>query len=127
MNNSEKKWNLFCKTSIMDEKNNILKCNFPKIIIYKDEKISAIIIGKNGILDMTKKIVMIKENVEINSLIENLHLYSNDLFFNSQKSEIWSYNGVKVIRNNIKTIAKGFIAKPDLSNIKFISHETKKI
>lgn len=124
---SEKKWQIVCKTSIINEKENILNCNEPEITIYKDKKISAIITGKTGVVNMLEKKSMIKSNVEIRSFSEDTKLYSNDLYFDSEKNRIWSYNGVKVIKNNIKTVAKGFIAKPDLSNIKFISHETQKI
>ncbi|PIS47759.1 MAG: LPS export ABC transporter periplasmic protein LptC [Elusimicrobia bacterium CG08_land_8_20_14_0_20_51_18] len=124
---TEKKWDIFCQSSLMNEAEGILKCTGPVISLYKDEKLSARITGENGILNMHEKKSFIKTDVEVRSLTEDVKLYSNDLFFDSGKSKIWSYNGVRVLRNNIETRANGFTAKPDLSKINFIRHETKKL
>jgi len=123
----EKSWDLKCFSAEINEKTRELRCNNPQIFIIKGSKVTAEIYGKEGIIDLQNDKSFIKEKVRIHSKIQNLKLFSEKIYLDSKKNIVWSDSKVKVLTEKTETIAEGFTAKPDLSNVKFYRHETKKI
>jgi len=122
-----KNWDLYCDIAELNEKDKIIICKNSNITVFKNGLKSAKITGNYGFVNLNDKKSFIQDNVKVHSYTQDTDLYSNKLYFDSNKELIWSDEKVTVINKEIETKAMGFEAKPDLSIIKFFSHETKKI
>lgn len=126
-NEGQKAWDLKCITAEVNEREKKINCFSPEIFLIKGSSVSAEIYGQEGIIDLNTNKSFIKNRVKIYSHEQELKLFTEKLYFDSGKNLLWSDSRVKVLTDRTETVAAGFTARPDLSNIKFYKHETKKI
>lgn len=122
-----KSWQLNCKVALIDEAKNILNCKKTYIKIFKNSDVVSEITAETGIYNINQNRSQIDKNVVVNSYTENSILYTDKIYFDSNREVIYTDKTSKLIRDDVEIISEGFEAKADLSNIKFYKHTTRKI
>jgi hypothetical protein len=127
--NGVKKWDLRCRKSVIDEKNNNILCYDTLINLFSDSKITTVIKGFKGFGDMNMENYYIEKDVSAVSFTESIRIYTQKLYFDSKKELIYSKTNTKIIKEKegIEIDSIGFEARSDLSNIKIFKHTTRKI
>ena len=127
--NGEKKWEIFCNSSWMNQKQDELKCYDSHILVYSDGKKISDIKSKTGYGELSKESFYLKDDVRVISYSQEAEVYCDKLYFDSKREIIYSDVRTRIIRKKegVEIDSQGFEAKSDLSNIRFFKHTTKKI
>ena len=116
---SQNKWLLQADKVDFEDMSRAVLTN-PHLILREDGKDSTEVSGKRGILDYPNKLVRIEGNVRVHSLLENILLTSDRIFYDIDKDYVWSNSKTVVTRGSGKITAKnGIETDSKLRKIKF--------
>lgn len=123
--NSQNKWILHAdKVDFEDMTHAVL--THPHLLLRENGQDSTEVSGKRGVLNYAKKLVSIEGDVRVHSLLENVLLTTDRVFYDIDKDRVWSDKKTLVTRGTAKITAKnGIETDSKLRKIQFKKQRTQ--
>ena len=124
VNDNQRQWTLVSETARFEDGETRIFFDYPKMELFKDNKLTSRLEADTGFLNMTRKDAQLENSVRVESKTDGMLLLTTRLFFSTQKNKIWTDDPVEIFKGNTVTRGSGFTANPDLSEIAIIRQET---
>ena len=122
--NAQNDWSLKAAKAEFYDAQNQIRLYSPVLIYSKNGVQNNTLKAKEGWFDISKNLIVLKDDVVISSLLEGFKINTSEVFYDTEKKEAWSITPIKMKRGKTTLNAKGFKATDNFNQIELFNQKT---